>query len=95
MDKIPLIDVSLLKSTNKDVRNKTVKDLYDAFSSIGFVSLTATEINPDIVNNMRSTVKKIFDVDDLTKKKEMITRNNYRGYIPLDFFSLGPSPNYN
>ena len=51
MDKIPLIDASLLNSTNKDVRNKTVKNLYDAFSSIGFVSLTATEINPDIVNN--------------------------------------------
>ena len=64
MDKIPLIDASLLNSTNKDVRNKTVKDLYDAFSSIGFVSLTATEINPDIVNNMRSTVKKIFDVEN-------------------------------
>jgi isopenicillin N synthase-like dioxygenase len=87
VDKIPLIDASLLNSTNKDVRNKTVKDLYDAFSSIGFVSLTATEINSDIVNNMRSTVKKIFDVDDLTKKKEMITRNNDRGYIPLDFFT--------
>ena len=85
MDKIPLIDVSLLKNSNKDIRNNTIKDLYNAFSSIGFVSLIATEINPDIVNNMRSTVIQIFDVDDYTKNKEMITRNNYRGYIPLDF----------
>ena len=36
---------------------------------------------------MRSTVIQIFDVDDYTKNKEMITRNNYRGYIPLDFFT--------
>ena len=87
MDKIPLIDVSLLKSSNKDIRNKTVKGLYNAFSSIGFVSLKGTEIKPDIVDNMRATVKKIFDVDDFTKNKEMISRSNYRGYIPLDFFT--------
>ena len=59
MDKIPLIDVSLLKSTIKDVKNKAIKDLYNAFSSIGFVSLTETEISTDIVNSMRSTVKKL------------------------------------
>ena len=87
MDKIPLIDINLLKSANKVIKNKAIKDLYGAFSSIGFVSLTKTEISADIVNSMRSTVKKIFDVDDLTKKKEMITRSNYRGYIPLDFFT--------
>ena len=87
MDKIPLIDVSLLKNSNKDIRNNTIKDLYNAFSSIGFVSLTGTDIKPDIVNNMRSTVIQIFDVDDYTKNNEMITRNNYRGYIPLDFFT--------
>ena len=67
MDKIPLIDVSLLKNSNKDIRNNTIKDLYNAFSSIGFASLTGTDIKPDIVNNMRSTVKKIFDVDEVYK----------------------------
>ena len=87
MDKIPLIDVSLLKNSNKDIRNNTIKELYNAFSSIGFVSLTGADIKPDIVNNMRSTVIQIFDVDDYTKNNEMITRNNYRGYIPLDFFT--------
>ena len=87
MENIPTINISFLKDSNKDTRKKTVKELYDAFSSIGFATLTGTGINPIIVKSMRDLVEEIFNIDEFSKKKQMITRDNYRGYIPLEFFT--------
>ena len=50
MKNIPKIDVSLLETSNKDKKKKTIQDLYTAFCSIGYVSLTETGIKTNIVN---------------------------------------------
>ncbi len=61
--------------------------LLDACRDIGFVTVTGHGIDRSLFERMRELLVRLFDVDDATKAAHAITRNDYRGFIPLGFFT--------
>ncbi|CUH45805.1 isopenicillin N synthase family dioxygenase [Ruegeria atlantica] len=87
MQSIPTIDISPLKDTAHPDHDATVQRILDACTDIGFLSITGTGVSPDTVNQVRAKTREIFDIDEQSKWDQAITRNNYRGYIPMGFFT--------
>jgi len=61
--------------------------ILEASEEIGFVALTGHEIAADTFEQMRDVLRRLFSLDDSTKRTGAITRHNYRGFIPLGFFT--------
>lgn len=87
MDMIPTIDISPLADPSHAAYGDTVRQVLRACTGIGFLSITGTGVSPDTVDHVRHTVQAIFAIDEARKWEQAITRENYRGYIPLGFFS--------
>ncbi|WP_171173850.1 isopenicillin N synthase family oxygenase [Ruegeria sp. HKCCD8929] len=87
MQTIPTIDISPLGTPNHHERDAVVRQILDACTGIGFLSITGTGIAPETVETVRRTVREIFAVDEASKWDQAITRDNYRGYIPMGFFT--------
>ncbi len=78
--KIPLIDL-----TESDYN--LIPKLRHAFSTIGFVQVRGHGVNPSIISQLRRHLITYFNRPLKLKLQEAITPDNYRGYIPLGFFS--------
>ncbi|WP_425043939.1 isopenicillin N synthase family dioxygenase [Primorskyibacter sp. S87] len=87
MQEIPTVDISPLRHPSDPLRPFVIAEIMDAFSEVGFLSITGTEVFPDLVDEVRQTVRDIFSVSEKAKWDQAITRNNYRGYVPLGFFA--------
>lgn len=87
MDSIPTIDITPLNSPEHPAFEATVQQILEACTGIGFLSIIGTGIAPETVINVRACVQAMFDVDEASKWQQAITRENYRGYIPLGFFT--------
>ncbi len=61
--------------------------LLDAWREYGFVAVTNHSISPSLFREMRSLLVRLFELDDETKRDLRITPDNYRGFIPLGFFT--------
>jgi len=59
----------------------------DACRSIGFVALTHHGIAADLLTEMRQLCERLFAIEDERKRQLMIEPSNYRGFIPLGFFT--------
>ncbi len=55
-------------------------------TEIGFFCLTGTTIPLASITNMHALMRDIFAIDDAAKMRQAITRDNYRGYIPMSLF---------
>jgi isopenicillin N synthase-like dioxygenase len=85
---VPVIDLS---ATNEEV----AKALDHAFTEMGFAVLAGHGIPTGVIAAAREAVVKYFEQPLDRKLPDRITRDNYRGYIPLGFFSpnsAGQSP---
>ena len=82
---IPTIDISRLLEPNARC-DDVIAEIGDACGESGFLVTTGTGIDAGLVARMRRTVERIFAVDARDKEAQRITRDNYRGYIPLGFF---------
>lgn len=87
MQAIPTIDITPLREPNHPDRAACVQQIFEACTNIGFLSITGTGIDPDAVTRVRRTVQDIFEVDEESKWRQAITRENYRGFIPFGFFT--------
>ncbi|WP_170374446.1 isopenicillin N synthase family dioxygenase [Ruegeria atlantica] len=87
MGRIPTIDIAPLFNASHADYEQTVQQVISACTDIGFLSITGTDIPTDTVQNMRACVQAIFDVEEGAKWDQAITRDNYRGFIPLGFFT--------
>ena len=87
MERIPTIDISPLTDPSGPLYQATVAQIMDACTSIGFLSITGTGIAPEHIEQVRECVSAIFDIDEARKWDQAITRENYRGYIPMGFFT--------
>lgn len=71
-----------------DLRSNTfAADLLDACRAIGFASVVGHGINPAQFVAMRSMAAELFALPEEVKQSQMITPANYRGHIPLGFFT--------
>lgn len=89
---IPLIDTA-------DASFET--DFLAACSDVGFVSITGHGIDLAQFNKMRNLGVRLFAASNEVKAAGAITRENYRGFVPLGFFTPNrsdrndtPSDNY-
>ncbi|EDZ47118.1 oxidoreductase, 2OG-Fe(II) oxygenase family [Rhodobacterales bacterium Y4I] len=98
MQMIPTIDITPLREGDHPQRQQTVAAIPAAAQDIGFLSITGTGVAPETVEAVRNTVRAIFDVPENSKWEQAITRENYRGYIPMGFFTpndgSGPPDKY-
>lgn len=91
IDTIPTIDVGLLLSVDDlgmGAAERSIGDrLTAAAEETGFFALTGHGIDAALLDQMRTMTIGLFDVDDEVKQRQAITRDNYRGFIPLGFFT--------
>lgn len=83
---IATIDIAPLITGQGD-RDAVVEQILNSCLGIGFLSVTGTGVSPDLIAAMRGVVQQIFAVDEQAKWDQAITRDNYRGYIPMGFFT--------
>lgn len=84
---IPTIDISPLRDAASPERAQVVQQILEACTDIGFLSITGTGIEPGVVDKVRDCSRTIFAIDEKSKWDQAITRDNYRGYIPMGFFT--------
>ncbi len=77
-DQIPVID---LNSADSD------KLLDETWREIGFACIIGHQIDPNLFVSMRSLLKRLFALSDEIKAQYLVSPDNYRGFIPLGFFT--------
>ncbi len=87
MDYIPTIDLSPLRDATHPDRDQTVQQIMEACTEIGFLSITGTGIPQANVDAVRDMARAIFAVEEASKWQQAITRENYRGFIPMGLFT--------
>ena len=80
---IPLIDISPLCENTLQHR-KVVDQIGTACREIGFICINGTGISPSLILSVRKTLKDLFQLDEHIKYEQAITRENYRGFIPIN-----------
>ncbi len=79
--KIPVVDI-------RDCHDPSViRRIDNAFHSIGFLIVEGHGIPRQLFKQMRAKTIAYFSQATRSKLGDSITRDNYRGYIPLGFFS--------
>ncbi len=82
---IPLINV---ESLGQSVESSTViSEIENACRNVGFMYVTGHGIKDETITNLRDATIRYFAQSDAVKSRDIITRDNYRGYIPLNFFT--------
>ena len=77
---IPIIDLA-------DHEEQILPTLERALCDIGFVLVKGHGVPAELVTDLRQHLVDFFDRSLADKMAEHITPDNYRGYIPLGFFS--------
>jgi isopenicillin N synthase-like dioxygenase len=81
----PTPNISLINLT--DPEERIVGSLERALTETGFVMVQGHGISSELVRDVRRVVKGYFNRPAAEKMLDCITPDNYRGYIPLGFFS--------
>ena len=63
------------------------KGLVEALSGVGLAAVRDHHVPEADLAAMRRLLVALFDVDDGAKDRQSVSRDDYRGYIPLRFFS--------
>ncbi len=84
---LSLVDIAPLFADDAGARAATIRALDDALTSIGFVNLSGHGIEAATIDAVHKETAGFFAQPLMTKQRLSITRENYRGYIPLGFFS--------
>ncbi len=87
MTQIPVFDLSRLRDVDLLVRRNAAAALYGACADIGFVSVVNHDVPQRLIGRVRAAVTRYFFRPEASRLNEQITRENYRGYIPLGFFT--------
>jgi isopenicillin N synthase-like dioxygenase len=81
-DRIPSVDLADFTSGDPDRKKKFVKELGEAYHTIGFVAIRNHYLNDDLSEKLYRTIKKFFaQPDQLKQKYEIPGLAGQRGYI--------------
>lgn len=83
---IPVIDIRGLAS-NMTPPADVVAELAEAAESVGFFAVQNHGIKPRVFQEMREMLVRLFALGEDVKRRGRIQRDNYRGFIPLGFFT--------
>ena len=71
-----------------DLEDKNCDEFLDvAWREVGFACVVGHGINPNLFSSMRNLLKELFSLPNEIKSTYQITPENYRGFIPLGFFT--------
>ena len=83
---VPAIDVSSLMGGGAG--DPTVHEqIRSAAQDVGFFGVTGHGISTELIAKMRNMTVELFSVSEEEKHRQAILRDNYRGFIPLGFFT--------
>ena len=85
---LPIVNVAALvgPSTSEDTQ-RAESALYDALSSVGFAVLVGHGVPDSTIEAMRAAVRDTFDAPRETLALDTVVKGNYRGYVPLGYFT--------
>ena len=87
MQNIPLLNIAALHNVDAHARQAVVADLGKAFHDVGFIAVQGHGVHADYISRLRQQVVALFDRPREELLAYQIEHDNYRGYIPLGFFS--------
>lgn len=87
MTGLPLIDMAPMLGGDEEGRRSFAAALDDACRNIGFAVVRGHGIPAAIVDDLRRAVIDFFDRPLEQKLDGRVSKDNYRGYIPLGFFT--------
>jgi len=91
MAALPTIDFSAFSNGSFRTRKRLAREVGQGCVATGFLCFQGHGIDREIVDDMRRLVVDVFAQPADVKQTHQITRENYRGYIPLGFFSPNAS----
>ena len=88
---LPLLDISAFRngwdSAGNVDKSWLITDLTAACSDTGFFYLVGHAVPRNVVEAVRHAVQGYFSLPEERKRELTILKDNYRGYIPLGFFT--------
>lgn len=87
MSSIPIIDIASLGGSNPSSRTVTVREIGTACEQVGFMYIRRHGMAAATVRRLIESVVGFFELPADEKLQLAITPDNYRGYIPLGFFT--------
>lgn len=91
MSQVPIIDISPLLSTSKARKHQVAEELSQIFHTTGFVGIQGHGVPSRLVLQMREQLMRLFELPLERKLALQVQQKNYRGYIPLGFFTPNAS----
>jgi isopenicillin N synthase-like dioxygenase len=90
---LPIVDISEIRTsaTNSSAYSQTAKNLLHAFSEVGFAIVTDHGVAMEIVASMRAAVRELFATPREVLMTDMVKKGNYRGFVPLGYFTTKPT----
>ncbi|CEI51116.1 isopenicillin N synthase family dioxygenase [Acinetobacter bereziniae] len=81
---LPLLDISLLCSTDRNERLKVAHALDQACKDVGFLYLKGQQFKPELFENLHQTAQQYFAQDTALKMQNYIgLSENHSGYVPI------------
>ena len=83
------VDVSSLFALQASAHARVAcqEALHSALRDTGFAVLRGTGVPPQTLERMRCAVKAVFDAPRHQYREAMVQKDNYRGYVPLGYFT--------
>lgn len=99
---LPEIDISGFchgwDKADSDAKSILIKAIDDACTDTGFFYLTGHGVVTSVIDDLRDKVVGYFNQPDQVKRALTVEADNYRGYVPLGFFTpndgQGPADQY-
>lgn len=87
MTDLPVIDISPLAHADRRTQQSVANDIGQACHDIGFMVVRGHGVPAATIARLRESVIQFFERPLDEKLAWSITKDNYRGYIPLEFFT--------
>ena len=86
---LPIISIESFATSAPGSANydNDAANLYAALSEIGFAVIVGHGVDDKIITDMRNAVKTVFDTPRETLMQDMVVKGNYRGFVPLGYFT--------
>src|SRR4051812_24630384 len=82
-ERLPLVDISRLRSPDPEARRSTARELDGAARSAGFFYAQHHGLAPGLIAGLESAAAEFFALPDETKRRYYIGHSrNHRGYVP-------------
>lgn len=86
MSQLPIIDISEIEA-GEQLSCGLANQLSTALHEVGFVALLGHGIPSRLIEAMRAETQALFALPSALKLAMQVSPTNYRGYVPLGFFS--------